>query len=99
MNDEELEDTIIPEDTGVGDVAMQPGRLQTKPDSECRGKACFDIEDSHAFHGMMKGVKTKFKHWRTVTNTPKISDWSKDNPKQDFYIHNKGNYILVRRKK
>lgn len=91
-------DTIIMEDTGVGDVAMQPARVMTKPDSECRGMPCFDIDDSHEFHSFSKGIKT-FHRWKQHTKSENIRQWARQNGGKDFYVHNGGNYMLVKRSK
>jgi len=78
--------------TSTGDVAIQPSVIGTQH----RGIPCFNIDCENTFIGMSRGLKTKFKHWRKMTQSAEISNWVKRN-KGSFYLHKDDRYILIKR--
>lgn len=78
--------------TTSGDVAIQPGVIG----QQHRGLQCFKIDCESTFNGMSKGTKTKFKHWKKITQSPEIANWVKKN-KDNFYIEKDNRFILIKR--
>lgn len=107
LNEESVSGSIAGSDTKISSGPESrtiktsvdfPEMISSQVPEEFKGCPCFGIDDESEFMNFHKGMK-RFHHWIKNTQSKEIHEFARNNPKQNFYVHHLGKFIMVDRSK